>query len=96
MLWMLWLLVIPLLGAWLFLFGLGRAAARPAPKPSPMSVGEQEPEDERARESPAVQRRFSAGPLYRGLSAQTGHVRFLAETRKRRARRRGPEEVAPH
>lgn len=84
MLWMLWLLVVPVLGACLFLFALGRSAARPYPKPSAMSAREPEHGEELSKGSPAIRRRFEVGPLYRGFSAQTGYVRFLAETRKRR------------
>jgi hypothetical protein len=71
MLWMLWLLVIPVLGACLVLLALGRAAARPYPKPSPMSAREPEREVDLSKGGPAIRRRFEAGPLYRGLSAQT-------------------------
>jgi hypothetical protein len=95
LLWMLWLLIVPVLGACLLLFALGRAAGKPDPKLSSMSAQGSERAEKALDGSPAVQRRFVAGPLYRGLSAQAGHVRFLAETRKRRARRHGAEGVAP-
>jgi hypothetical protein len=96
MLWMLWLLAIPVLGACLFLFALGRVAARPCPSPSPISAREPERGEERSKGCPATRRRLEAGPLRRGLSAQTGSVRFLAETRKRRPRRHAAKGAAQH
>jgi hypothetical protein len=95
MLWTLWLLVIPVLGAGLFLFALGRAAAKPDPKPLSASVRALGSGRELSKGNPAVRRRFVAGPLYRGLSSQTGSIRFLAETRKRRARHHGAAGVTP-
>jgi hypothetical protein len=89
MLWMLWLLVIPVIAGCLLLLGLGRAAARPCPKPSPLSTREPERREDLSKESPVVRRRLEAGPLYRGLASQTGHVRFLAGTRKGRSRPNG-------
>jgi len=93
--WMHWLLVIPGLGAWLFIFVLVRAGAPSTPMPTPPSSREPDRMEESAKESPALRRRHALGLLYRGFSAQTGHVRFLAETRRRRAH--GPEagDVVP-
>ncbi len=82
--WMLWLLVIPVLGACWFLFALGRAAAKADPKPSPMLARELDRGEELSSGSPAMGRRFAAGPWHQGLFTQAGYVRFAAEVRKRR------------
>ncbi len=87
MYWILWLLVIPVLGACWFLFALCRAAAKADPKPSPMSARELDGGEELSMGNPAMRRRAVAGPWHHGLFAQAGYVRFAAEARKRRSRR---------
>jgi hypothetical protein len=96
MLWMLWLLVIPVLSTWWFLFALGRAAAKSDPKPSPMSTREPGSGEELSKNSPAIRRRFAAVSWYQRLMAQAGYVGFVAHVRKRRPRRQRVGGVAHH
>lgn len=89
MLWMLWLLAIPVLGAWGFLFALGRAAARPAPKPSPILTPGLRTETNREDIPERMRRRFTAVGRHQRLLAlaEVGYIGFGAQVRKRRARR---------
>ena len=86
MLWMLWLLVIPVLGACAFWFALGCAAARPAPKPSLISNRELRTGENREHTPKRMGRRFAAMERHQRLWAQAeaGYVGFAAQVRKRR------------
>ena len=52
MLWMLWVLIVPVLGAWWALFALGRAAGRRVPEQSPISTRELPTRADPSRRSP--------------------------------------------
>jgi len=67
---MLWLLAIPCIFTWLFLFALCRAAARPAPEPETSSFGN---ENVTARGGRVINRR-NGGKFTRSAPGSTSQL----------------------